>query len=372
MLLRVKGDMDLDERALRYLDKAGPAISGSGGHTHTLMCARALVRGFNFSDAEALSLLERWNEGNQEKWSKRELEHKLKAARNGPVPPEGEGWLNRGSAPTGVSRYGETAPAPKVTLKARPEIDRKMIAEFTRGVPEIDEGWISRRSPVDPKGITSGEFLDAIFSPGERVLIFTTQYSQGDFLWWVGKGGYRLSPDRGVQAVPSDLPKGAPEGVWYLVQPVTGQWAINRNVKWTEDDGGHKTRIVKGKYSRRTEDNVTAWRNFVLESDVLETGEWLRVLAALDLPVVAIYTSGGRSVHAIVSYEVPAKATWDAGRNVIRQVLSRMGADPAALTAVRLSRLPGALRGNRMQKLLFLSPHAESKQTIQNMPELRA
>jgi hypothetical protein len=256
-------------------------------------------------------------------------------------------------------------------VKARPEIDRKLISEFTRGVPAIDEQWIARRSPVDPAGVTAGGFLDAVFHPGERVLIFTTQFSQGDYLWWAGKGGYRLSPDRGVRAVASELPKGAADGVWYLVQPVTGQWAVNRNVRWTEDDEGKRSKSVRGMYSRRTEDNVTTWRNFVFESDVLDTGEWLRVLAALDLPAVAIYSSGGRSVHALVRYEVPSKATWDASRNVIRQVMAKMGADPAALSAVRLSRLPGCLRGQKMQKLLFLSPNAAANQKIHLMPELR-
>lgn len=363
--------MDLSERATRYLNAAGPAISGSGGHTHTLMCARALVRGFNFSDSQALGLLETWNEGNQEKWSTKELEHKIASARKGKVPPEGEGWLCRGNEKTGTPKYGETAKEPKKDVKARPEINRALIAEFTRGVPAIDEGWISRRSPVDPVGVGAGQFLDAIFRAEERILIFTTQYSQGDFIWWAGHGGYRLSRDRGVTAVPSELPAGGPDGVWYLVQPVTGQWAVNRNVRWTEDDDGKRSKAVKGQYSRRTEDNVTAWRNFVLESDVLDTGEWLRVLAVLDLPVVAIYTSGGRSVHALVQCAVSSKATWDATRNVIRQVLAPMGADPAALSAVRLSRLPGCRRGPKMQKLLFLSPHADPKQKIHLMPELR-
>lgn len=363
--------MDIRERAMRYLDKAGPAISGAGGHTHTLMCARALVRGFNFSDGEALSLLQEWNQGNAEKWSDRELEHKIRSARSGPTPPEGEGWLCRGKEPVGPSKYGETAKEPKRAVKARPEIKRDLISEFTRGVPSVNEGWLMRRSPVDPAGLTSGDFLNAIFHEGERILIFTTQYSQGDFLWWVGKGGFRLSPDRGVPAVASDLPKGGPEGIWYLVQPVTGQWAVKRNVKWTEDDEGHKSKAVKGTYTRRSEENVTSWRNFVLESDVLAPEEWLRVLLAIDLPIVAIYTSGGRSIHAIVRMPVESKAVWDASRNVLRQVLCVMGADPAALSAVRLSRLPGCIRGGKRQKLLWLSPDAADTQKIHLMPEVR-
>ena len=35
---------------------------------------------------------------------------------------------------------------------------------------------------------------------------------------------------------------------------------------------------------------------------------------------------------------------------------ARYGADPAALTPVRLTRLPGCLRGGKEQKLVYLNP----------------
>ena len=61
-----KDKVSVAERAARYLAKMGPAVSGAGGHTHTLLCARALVRGFLLSPSEALGLLENWNQGNCE------------------------------------------------------------------------------------------------------------------------------------------------------------------------------------------------------------------------------------------------------------------------------------------------------------------
>lgn len=363
--------LDLRERAARYLAKAGPAISGSGGHTHTLVLARALVRGFNLSDGDAMALLMEWNEGNADRWSQRELEHKIDSARKGPVPPEGDGWLCRGAAPVGPSKYGATAPAPR-SERVRPEVDMDEIARFTQGVPDgIDEAWLMRRSPVDVSSVGPGEFLDAIFRPDERVLVFTSQWSQGDFLWWVGRGGYRLSAERGVKAVRSELPKGGKDGVWFMVQPVSGAWGLNRNVRWSEDEEGRKSKDVRGRYSRRTEDNVTGWRHFLLESDVLDTAVWLRVLVALDLAIVAVYSSGGRSIHALVRYDVAAKSVWDATRKVIIEQMESKGADRMAMTAVRLSRLPGCLRGNSMQRLLFLSPNAADRQSIQLMPEVR-
>ncbi|MFZ9960462.1 MAG: hypothetical protein ACO3GP_08720, partial [Candidatus Limnocylindrus sp.] len=89
-----KDKVSVAERAARYLQKMGPAVSGAGGHTHTLLCARALVRGFLLSPSEALGILENWNQGNAEKWSTHELEHKLSSALSGPGE---DGYLLRES-----------------------------------------------------------------------------------------------------------------------------------------------------------------------------------------------------------------------------------------------------------------------------------
>jgi len=280
-------------------------------------------------------------------------------------------WFEEnGRNPAPKGSWGEqVAAAPKSQAKARPEIDEYLVWEAVRGVPRVDEDWLKRRSPVDVAGLTSGDFLDHLYGEGERVLVFTSQMSQGDFLWWRGRGGFRLARERGVKATKSALPSGAPEGVWFLSQPVTGEWVVNPSVKWDPEE---KTREVRGRYTRRSQPNVTSFRYFVLESDEMDAATWLRVLAGLNFPIVAIYTSGGRSVHALVRWEVSGKAEWDAIRNMLRQIVCPLGADPAALTAVRLSRLPGCRRGNRLQELLFLNPAATADQPIMMMPEVRS
>lgn len=245
----------------------------------------------------------------------------------------------------GVSRL------PKTQTPTRPELDEYMVWEFTRDMPEIDEAWFARRSPVAVSGCSSLKFLESLYQPGERVLIFTSQYSQGDFLTQIGKGSFRLSPSRGTKAVKSELPKGAKDGIWFMVQPVTGQWAINPKPK----------KPGEIEYTRRSEVNVTAWRFYVLESDVLAPAEWLKVLANFPLPIAAIYTSGRRSIHALVKAEVVSKSVWDQTRNLIRPVACPLGADPAALSAVRLSRLPGCFRGETEQRLIYLNPDPPEK-----------
>ena len=110
----------------------------------------------------------------------------------------------------------------------------------------------------------------------------------------------------------------------------------------------------------------------VLESDEAPAELWLRALVQMPLPFVAVYTSGGRSIHALARVDAGSKEAWDFLRDDLTPILCPLGADPAAMTAVRLTRLPGTLRhGSRgkdgkvtrypsphLQRLLWLNPSA--------------
>lgn len=265
------------------------------------------------------------------------------------------------------------------------------------------------RSPVDPRKVTPGEFIEHCFPVGERVIVFTVFKGPGDFLWEVGKGGFRLSAERGVKAVRSKLPvDGGKDGVWYLSNPVDGAW--------------HPNPRRGGLYSRRSAESVTAWRHMVVESDETKTrklmglalrevaklretggavageeamlailtragrvkwaeqmmkvpeqwsaradqcfaeakeipGLWNKFLAMAQLPIKAIYSSGGDSWHALVEVNQPTKADFDSYlRNSAKKFLPIIGADPGAMTPVRLTRLPGCTRGGREQRLIYLNP----------------
>lgn len=242
--------------------------------------------------------------------------------------------------------YGRIAPPPRrEDGPKRPKVDRGMLQIFVAGARvRLNRREVMRRSPLAVDGLTSGDFLEALYQPGEKVLVFLKQFSQGDFLWWVGKGGFRLGREPGVRAVRSELPKGGPEGVWYLTNPVCGEWKPNP--------------ARDGEKGRRHGTCVTSWRYMVLESDEVEEEEWLTALGRLPLPLAALYTSGSRSIHALVRLDAPSKPAWDALRDEIRPMMCLIGADPGAMSAVRLSRLPGTLRGDRPQELLFLDPTA--------------
>jgi hypothetical protein len=76
------------ERARRYVAATPPAISGSGGHTHTFLLAQRLVRGFGLDETTAYALMSVWNRTCEPPWSPKELAHKVKeAARAGRMDP---------------------------------------------------------------------------------------------------------------------------------------------------------------------------------------------------------------------------------------------------------------------------------------------
>jgi hypothetical protein len=353
--------MTLDERIRAYVAKMPVAVSGQGGSNACLAVACVLIWGWDLSPSEAMVYLREYSATCSPPWTEKELEHKLRSAEKKP-PTDGKvrGYLRQGREFTGSSRPAAvSAPVKKVERAEWAKVNREAVANLTAGMPELDFGWFSRRSPVDVSKVGTAEFLSAVFGPEERVLIFTNYYSQGDFIFWRGRF-FRMSAQEGVQAVACDAPTSGKKGVWYLVQPVSGAWEIGDRVK----DGV----VLK---TRRSEKNVTAWRHVVLESDEADfENEWLKVVARLSIPVVALYTSGGRSIHALVRYPVGSKAEWDAMKATLQQVVCPLGADPGALSAVRLSRLPGCLREGaddkdgryvrygepRMQRLIYLNP----------------
>lgn len=291
----------------------------------------------------------------------------------------------------------------KEVVKKRQDFDKEaLVREQMEGLV-VSRSWLRERSPVDPAGVTPADFLDALYDAGERVLCFTAQYSQGDYGYVVGprEQGVRLSQwvelgdthgEQNVRLEGRETPKplaAAKEGVWFLAQPVDGKWHL---------DGRLKDRVTgQPKWSRRSEVAVTDWRWMVLESDSAPVDLWLNFIVQLKLRIAALYTSGGRSVHALVRVNAGSKPQWDAMRDMMSPVLSRLGADPAAMSAVRLTRLPGCYRRGKcrvelwkdpktgeeekrpayhrferplLQELLWLNPGAEAM-SILSMPPVR-
>ncbi|HRK15064.1 MAG TPA: primase-helicase zinc-binding domain-containing protein [Prosthecobacter sp.] len=278
-----------------------------------------------------------------------------------------------------------------------PVYDEAKLRAYVASVPPVTRQMLKRVSPLKVQHATASDFLDVLYGDRERVLVFTEFFSQGNFLHQVGSGSCRLSPDRGIKAVVSPLPTRGPEGVWYLCNPVDGRWqpseSRTRLAHLPAEMHGPPQRVVEhGKWGRRTWRNVTTFRYAVLESDCAPEDLWMRALVKLPVPIAAIYSSGGKSLHALVRVDAGSKPEWDLwvrgkGQGTHTRVASIMdlvcplGADAAALTAVRLTRLPCCFREGvtvrgegykrypepRMQELIYLNP-----MSFQRKPEWRS
>jgi replicative DNA helicase len=70
-------EVDVIDRAKKYLSRIPGAVSGKDGHKNTFRTACVLVLGFGLRRDQALNLMQEWNAGCQPPWSENELWHKI-------------------------------------------------------------------------------------------------------------------------------------------------------------------------------------------------------------------------------------------------------------------------------------------------------
>jgi len=150
------------------------------------------------------------------------------------------------------------------------------------------------------------------------------------------------------------------QGAWYLPNPISGESGTTKG----------------GEPSIFSEDCIVRFDHAVLECDRAETEEhqalWLTWLCVqTEFPVRAIYTSGGKSIHALVKFPAASVDEWNAKMEPLKARLAHHGADPGILQPRRLTRLPWCLRRKvekgkdgkvekgpwTMQTLLYLNPN---------------
>ena len=123
----------------------------------------------------------------------------------------------------------------------------------------------------------------------------------------------------------------------------TGMWAVANPLDW---DG-------------RRDANVVAYRHTLVESDEMPLDEQLeRMLALFDGRIAAIVESGGKSLHGIVRVGASDRAGYDRRVARIHADCEANGfrVDHACRNPARLTRLPGAMRCGRRQRLVAAWP----------------
>lgn len=282
-------------------------VSGQGCHGWMFGAAHALVA--NQYDDEFIDL-----------W----IDHYLDRA---PQPREIADTIAKVRAET----EGLIEPQPKVSLKREKDEDR-LTALTAEGPLSVEE--FRQSSPVDPTTVTTHAFLSALYKDWHN-LIFIEQQSTGRTVW------NKSLPESAVAASVTNNT----EGAWIMVNPVTG---------------AYKSIERLGKRSRRAEENLVAYEYLLIESDSVEIELWLRVLTKLDLPIVSVTTSGSKSAHALVWVNAKDRADYLEKASEIADLVVPLGADPAAMSAVRLTRVPGCVRKDtgKAQELIWFNPEA--------------
>jgi hypothetical protein len=113
----------------------------------------------------------------------------------------------------------------------------------------------------------------------------------------------------------------------------------------------------------RGDANVATYRFAVVEFDTLSRAEQLRFWAAIQLPILVLIDSGGKSIHGWLDVQqlAPVQTAEAWAEHIKRQLydalLTPLGVDGACSNPSRLSRLPGHFRTEKhsYQRLLWLS-----------------
>jgi hypothetical protein len=134
-----------------------------------------------------------------------------------------------------------------------------------------------------------------------------------------------------------------PAGAWFRFNPVAEKGS--------------------GKGGAVCDSDVTAYRFLLIESDKLPMELQLSFLGKLRLPIAALISSGGKSIHCLIKMDCADADEYREQAARILKMLRPYGFDIANKNPSRMARLPGATRQiganeGGEQRLLFFSPDA--------------
>ena len=210
--------------------------------------------------------------------------------------------------------------------------DSEISAEIVSASEEGEK--ITPPADFDPvKQITT--FLELLFEPDEYVGYVTEVYehdgalspTRGNYDRTAGQLIEALNGCGGdIGAVLGDYNKQA--GAWVRVNPLDG-----KGVK---------------------DANVTDYRYVLIESDSLPVERQNALMRELELPIVTLTYTGGKSLHAVVRVDAKDRDEYRRRVAYIFDVCRKNGLDidKACRNPSRLSRLPGFERGERLQFLV--------------------
>ena len=186
--------------------------------------------------------------------------------------------------------------------------------------------------------------LEALFSASD-IICFNTHFHKSDEGKW--------------------LPNGKPEfhNAYKLIEKLRNANSIEEVFPEYNSQAGILFCVNPMRVGRRLNENVTSFRNALIEYDDISKEEQIERLLDSGLPILSMTDSGNKSVHAIV--RVDASNAKDYKRKVVElhgALEAKYGSpcDSANKNPSRLTRLAGATRGVNTQQLLYTEVNADS------------
>lgn len=179
-------------------------------------------------------------------------------------------------------------------------------------------------------------YLQLLFEPSDYVAYVTNDvYQTEDGKYVPSKGVYTRTAEDLIESLrkhPNDIAWTVGDwkeaaGAWIRFNPVDGKGVKN--------------------------ENVTAYRYALVESDTLDIQEQDALYRKLELPIAALVYSGGKSLHAIVHVDAADEDEYYSRVNFLYNYLADKGIDidRQNRNPSRLSRMPGVTRNGKMQYL---------------------
>lgn len=187
-------------------------------------------------------------------------------------------------------------------------------------------------------------------SPGEELTVYLQAlFDRDDIVGYVTgdvwKNGDKWNPSKGIYT------QTAQEIIEELYRyPDDIQFAIG---SWEEEAGAWiRFNPLDGKGVKN--ENVTAFRYALVESDTLPVEEQNELYRRLELPIAALVHSGNKSIHAIVHIDAANIDEYRERVDYLYEYLAGHGVeiDKQNRNPSRLSRMPGVTRNGIRQRLL--------------------
>lgn len=330
-----KAPVPVIERAVRYIHTIDPSIQGQLGSDQALWAMGCLTWGFLLDGETAVKVFtDHFNPRCLPPWPESEIRHKCAESIRKP-PNKPRGWLLKGSShKQGQARQAPSKPKQK---PASPEVIHDRVISFLDGfrITEQEAMAVStvtfpEPSPIGQANLQAMTYMEALYDNLDMINIITKSKQVGDR--WVPSGWGHSYPVNVWQE----------EGI--KVQPSKGGSWIGVN---TFDDMGV------------CNENVSGFPYVLVEHDNLPRDLQLSFLFKLGetAPLVAVIDTGGKSLHGIFKVsDVHSLDSYNRTLGVLYARLEWAGIDRNCKTASRRTRLPGAMRGDRRQCLLYLSP----------------